>query len=203
MNTRWKKLMSMLAVMLVSLSLGTSVIADDHDDDDDNKHEYFQKDHDNDDADVRTKQQRLNNLTQQTEYWSIWSREPRNDPNNALPIASPEELIVIVNGNETSIYCIPQDGQLLVSGNAIAEIMGAQAKFYPQHKIAVLNKGNLELIVKAGSNAVFENKVKTPMPTIATCYENSVYLPVSVAANALGYRVTWDITKKAMVLQSI
>ncbi len=195
--------MSMLAVMLVSLSLGTSVIADDHDDDDDNKHEYFQKDHDNDDADVRTKQQRLNNLTQQTEYWSIWSREPRNDPNNALPIASPEELIVIVNGNETSIYCIPQDGQLLVSGNAIAEIMGAQAKFYPQHKIAVLNKGNLELIVKAGSNAVFENKVKTPMPTIATCYENSVYLPVSVAANALGYRVTWDITKKAMVLQSI
>ncbi|CAH2714198.1 hypothetical protein BACCIP111895_01359 [Neobacillus rhizosphaerae] len=193
--------MSMLAVMLVSLSLGTSVIADDHDDDDDDdKHEYFQKDHD---ADNRTKQQRQNNFTQQKEYWSIWSREPRNDPNNAMPIASPEELIVIVNGNETSIYCIPQDGQLLVSGDAIAEIMGAQAKFYPQSKIAVLNKGNLELIVKAGSNAVFENKVKTPMPTIATCYENSVYMPVSVAANALGYRVTWDITKNAMVLQSI
>lgn len=205
MNSKGKKLVSVLATLMILFLLGSSVIADDHDDDDhEQEHEYLKKDHhDNDEDDSQSTKQRQNNFVQQTEYWNIWSREPRNDPTNSLPINSPEDLTVVVDGNETSIYCVPQDGQLLVSGEAIAKILGVKVKVYPQSKIAAFSKGNRELIVKSGSNAVFENKVKTPMPILAASFENSVYLPISVAANAFGYRVTWDTAKQALVLQLI
>ncbi|WP_066061914.1 copper amine oxidase N-terminal domain-containing protein [Neobacillus soli] len=203
MNKKWKKLMALFAISLTVFPLGTSVIADDghdHDDDDDEKHEYYQKSSDDDVWDLPQ-----NQLTypKPPEYWNIWSRETRNNPDNPLPIAEPEELTVILDKNESSVYFIPQEGQLLVSVEVIAEVLGAQVQVFPLSKIAVLTKDNLELIIKAGSNAVFENRVKTPMPIQAASYEKSVYLPVSVAANTLGYRVLWDSNKKAIVFQSI
>lgn len=205
MNKKWKQLMILFAVILPLLSIGSSVIADDgeehHEED---RHEYYQEDDDDDNFDVvdelevpkREKQQ-------QTEFWNLWSRQPRNNPNNLLPISEPSEVPVIINQNKIEIYMIPQDGQILISANEIAKAIGAKAAFYPDSEIAVLTKGNIELIVKAGSNAAFENRVKTPMPTQAVPYENTIYLPISVAANAFGYRIKWDITQKGMELEQI
>ncbi|MFZ7942200.1 copper amine oxidase N-terminal domain-containing protein [Neobacillus sp. 19] len=203
MNQKWKKLTMLLSIILTLFTLGTGVMADD-DDGDDEKHEYFQNDndYDYDDDDWEAPQNQIINQ-QQTEYWNIWSREARNNPDNPLPIIEPAELSITVNNKETSIYFIPQDGQLLVSAEAIADVLGAEVKFYYQSKISVLTKDNHELIIRAGSNAAFENKIKTPMPIKAASYEQSVYLPVSVAANALGYRVTWDENKKTLMFQYI
>ncbi|MBO0962036.1 copper amine oxidase N-terminal domain-containing protein [Neobacillus sp. MM2021_6] len=205
MNKYWKRVMIMLGIVLTLLSLGTNAIADDGHDDDDEKHEYYQKfseDDDDDDDDWEAPQNQIINQ-QQTEFWNIWSREPQNNPDNPLPLGEPGELTVSLNNNETTIYVIPQEGQLLVSAEKIAEVLGAESQLYSQSKISILTKDGLELIVKAGSNAAFENKVKNPMPIQAAFYEKSVYLPVSVAANALGYRVTWDGNKKAIIFQSI
>ncbi|WML40061.1 copper amine oxidase N-terminal domain-containing protein [Neobacillus sp. OS1-2] len=205
MNKYWKRVMIMLGIVLTMLSLGTNAIADDGHDDDDEKHEYYQKfseDDDDDDDDWEAPQNQIINQ-QQTEFWNIWSREPQNNPDNPLPLGEPGELTVSLNNNETTIYVIPQEGQLLVSAKKIAEVLGAESQLYSQSKISVLTKDGLELIVKAGSNAAFENKEKSPMPIQAAFYEKSVYLPVSVAANALGYRVTWDGNKKALIFQSI
>ncbi|MGG3561118.1 stalk domain-containing protein [Neobacillus rhizosphaerae] len=205
MNKKWKQLMILFSVILPLLSIGSSVIADDgeehHEED---RHEYYQEDDEDDNFDVvdelevpkREKQQ-------QTEFWNLWSRQPRNNPNNLLPISEPSEVPVIFNQNKIEIYMIPQDGQILISANEIAKAIGAKAAFYPDSEISVLTKGNIELIVKAGSNAAFENRVKTPMPTQAVPYENTIYLPISVAANAFGYRIKWDITQKGMELEEI
>lgn len=205
-----KKWFSLFAVFLVTLSIGTSAIADDHDDDDDENQEYYynhHEDHDDDDDDDDEEwegnQLQTGSFSSFTDYWNIWSREPLNNPENALPISSPGEITVSVNNKESSLYFIPKDGQLLVSGEAMAKVLDAKATFYPISKICVLAKGQKELIVRAGSNAAYENRIKSPMPIPAASYENSVYLPVSVAANALGYRVTWDETKKSIVIQSI
>jgi hypothetical protein len=194
---KWKKLMTVLALILAVFTIGTSVIADDGHDDDE-KHEYYQKSSDDWEA-----EQPQRTTEQQTDYWNIWSREARNNPNNSLPITEPAVLTAIVGSNETNVYFIPKEGQLLVSADTIAEVLGAQVQFYPQSKIALFSKGNRELIVKASSNVAFENKVKNPMPLQATFYENSIYLPVSVAANALGYRLSWDIGNQVLVFQSI
>lgn len=194
--------MIILTIILTGFLFATGVFADDDDDDyeeDDEKHEYYQES----DGDDWERQQPQISMKQQSEYWNIWSRQPRNDQNNPLPILEPAALPVIANQNESSIYFIPKEGQLLVSGEAIAEFLGAQTKFYPQSKILILTKGNNEIIVKAETNAAFENRVKTPMPVQAAYYETSVYLPVSVAANALGYRVSWDANKKALIFESI
>ncbi|MEH7076789.1 copper amine oxidase N-terminal domain-containing protein [Neobacillus drentensis] len=203
MKLKWKKLIMMFALILTVFSIGTSVIADDghDDDDDDERHEYYQET----DDDEENWQAPPNEIPtqQQTEYWYIWSREARNNPNNPLPSTDPAEFPVVFEENKTNVYLIPQDGQLLVSANEMAKILGAHVSFYQQSKIAILQKDDLELAVKAGSNAAFENKLKTPMPTQATSYEQSVFLPISVAANALGYRVSWDQAKQEIVIKSI
>lgn len=210
MKQAWKKLIIILTIGLAIFSIGTSVIADDgneHEEGDDGKkNEYYQESGDDDDKDEggwENPQTNPIDVTPQNEYWNIWSREPLNNPNNPLPVSAPAELKVIVNNQETNIYFIPQDGQLLVSGDAIASALGAEAKYYSLSKICVLTSADHELIVRAGSNTAYENKVKTPIPTPAKSYEKSVYLPISVAANALGYRVTWDENTKALIIQSI
>ncbi|MDR7240270.1 copper amine oxidase N-terminal domain-containing protein [Neobacillus drentensis] len=206
MHKKWKRLLSMLAILITVISIGTRVIADDghdhDDDDDDDRTEYYQEENDNDDENRHEPQNQITNL-QPSEYWNVWSREARNSPNNPLPITEPAELTVLVEDDETRVYFIPKEGQLLVSADRISELLGARVKFYQQSKIVVLQKGEQELAIRAGSNAAFENRIKTPMPTQATAYENSIYLPISVAANALGYRISFDNTKKALVLQSI
>lgn len=204
MKQRSKWLVIFTALVML-ITVGTPVFAGDDDDDDHGNYEYHQKDHDDDDEedDWVGNQDYQVPISPQTEFWNIWSREARNNPDQPLPINVPSEVLLFENNTESSIYVIPQDGQLLVSCEEIAKTVGSQSIFYPQSKICVLTKGNRELIVRAGSNAAYENKVKTPMPLQALAYENSVYIPISVGANALGYRVSWNEETKAFELQEI
>lgn len=197
-----KNWLAIFLCILSILALSTSVLADD-DDDDHEKYEYYQKSEDQDNDNNEQKWNAVTETPVTTDYWNIWSREAWNNPNKSLPISEAQEVSVMIGDKETSLYFIPQEGQLLVSANAIATAFDAKATWYPQSKICTLKKANHELIVRAGSNAVFEDKVRTPMPTIAVAYEKSVYLPVSVAANALGYRVLWNETKQAIIFQAI
>lgn len=224
---KMKKVWVLLLSVVLLFSIGTSVFADGkHEIFADGKHEkkehherneYYEKwddddhdHHDRDHDDDHEKYYRGNNGqeaavvdTVQSQYWNIWSRQPVNDVNKKLPITTPGNLSASINGKVTKLYFIPQDGEMLVSGEAIAEVLGAETKFYPLSKILVLKNEKQELIVRADSNAAYENKVKNPMPVKATAYEKTVYLPVSVAANALGYRITWNEEKKTLFFTSI
>lgn len=201
---RW--LISLFTAILL-FTIGTSVMADDHEDhdDDDAKYEYYQKSGDEEEEEDEWDQEQQAPFTaeQQNEYWNIWSREPRNNPNNPLPITEPTEVKVLAETRETKLYLIPGDGQLLVSAEALAGALDADLKVYPKSKIAQMKKGEIELIIKAGSNAAFVNGIKTPMPIKATAYENGLYFPISVGANVIGYRVSWDSQKSVLIMKAI
>jgi hypothetical protein len=187
--------------------LGASVLADDDEHEKrehENKSEYYEKaDDDENENEYYDNQGTTTNSSVQEEFWYIWSRKPVNNPNNTMPITVPSELSVNLNGNITKLYFIPQEGQLLVSGEKLANLLSAQVKYYPQSKIMILSKDNYELIVRADSNVAYVNKVKNPMPVLASSYENTIYLPVSVVANALGYRLTWDAGSNTLICVSI
>lgn len=213
MAGKMKKMMVLLLSMILIFSLGASVMAeDDHEKGEHhNKGEYYERSYDdeygNEEEDEGYEEGNGPETSQtnaaQTEYWNIWSRQPFNNMNNPMPVTTPTDLSVSINGKTAKLYFIPQEGQMLVSGEAIATALGAKVKYYPQSKILVLTKDKLELIVRAGSNAAYENKVKNPMPVKAAAYEKTVYLPASVAANALGYRITWDKGKNSIIFTSI
>lgn len=200
-----KKWLIMFISILTIFAVSTTVMADDDDDDDHGKYEYYEKSkhHDDEEGDDEEKWNAVEQVPLVTEYWNIWSREARNNPNNLLPITEAGETTVWIGNQETSLYFIPQDGQLLVSGTAMADLLGGDSTYYSQSKICILTNGKHELIVRAGFNVAYEDRVKTPMPILAKAYEKSVYLPVSVAANALGYRVAWDAAKQAFIFQPI
>lgn len=145
----------------------------------------------------------LPNTVVQEDYWYIWSRMPINNPNNPVPIAAPSDLSISVNGNITKVYVIPQKGQLLVSREKLANLLGAKVQYFPQSKIMVITKDSNELIVRSESNAAYENRVKNPMPVKAVSYEKTIYLPLSVVANALGNRINWDAGTNTIKLESI
>ncbi|MCQ6280355.1 copper amine oxidase N-terminal domain-containing protein [Bacillus sp. EB600] len=207
MDQKIKKLMVLLFTFILAFSIGSSVLAgnDDHEKGEhNNSSENYEKSDENEyeNEDDKYFNDRGTNPVFQEDYWNIWSRKPVNNPNNTLPTTTPSELSISVNGNVAKLYVIPQEGQLLVSGMAMANLLGARTTYSPQSKIMVITKDKYELVVRADSNAAFENKIKNPMPVKAASYEKTIYLPISVAANALGFRITWNAENKTMTCES-
>ena len=182
-------------------------------DDDDEEYEESHEEHDNDDDEYEEYerddgwQSEVQNLpfseTIQPSLWNTWTRDASTGLNENLPFQEAREVPIELNGKSELFYIVPQYGQLLVSGEKIAKFIDAEFTFYEQSRILEVSKGNEELIVRAGSNATYENRVKTPMPSKALYYEKSIYLPLSVIANSMGYRVSWNQEKETIVLQEI
>lgn len=136
-------------------------------------------------------------------YWNFWQREPISAQESDLPIKEPGEVTIKMNGTQASIHVIPQQGQLLVPAERIAKLLGAKSDFYSKSRIIVISKNKTELIVRAGSNAAYENGTKTPMPIQVKYIEKSLYLPISAAANAFGCRVSLNETEQALILEKL
>lgn len=211
MTQKMKKWLVLVLPMILIYSISSIAFAEDHENDEHHeKSQFFEKTadepehHDENEKNDQDSNSQDNTVSDQlpTVFWYIWSRQPINNPNNPLPVTAPADLSVRIDGKTTKVYVIPQEGQLLVSGKAVATVLGAKFKYYPQSKILVLLKNKLELIVRADSNAAYENKAKTPMPVKAAIFENTIYLPVSVAANALGYRITWNQKRNTILFTS-
>lgn len=183
--------------------------ADDHHHHDYYKHEKF-KDHDDWDDDwddddwknhYKSEEKNYGGTKQITQnYWNIWTRDTTVSTNDNLPIQEAKEMTFELDGKSEKLLVIPSNGQLLVSGEKMAKMLGVKYKFYEQSRIFVMSNNNEELIVRAGTNAAYENMVKTPIPTKVIYYEKSVFLPVSVISNAFGYSVDWNAEKSTFVL---
>ncbi len=139
----------------------------------------------------------------QPSYWNIWTRDTNSSSTENLPFNEAKEIAVELNGKTEYLYVFPFNGQMLVSGEKMAQLLNLEHKFYKQSRILVVSKGKEELVVRAGSNAAYENMIKTPMPTNALYFEKSTYLPISVIANAFGYRVNWNAENETIVLEKI
>ncbi|MHC0039631.1 copper amine oxidase N-terminal domain-containing protein [Pseudoneobacillus sp. C159] len=175
---------------------------DEHREEHDHDDEEFEEYERNDDWQSEESVQFLSKTNQQS-LWNIWTRDTSTAVTDALPFQEAKEVNIERNGQVERFFIVPQSGQLLISGEKLAKWLEAKFKFYEQTRILEVSKGNAELIFRAGTNAVYENMVKTPMPTRALYYENTVYLPVSVIANSLGYRLSWNAEKETIILEEI
>lgn len=212
-------------LLLFGLSFGVTVMADDdwHDKEGHKKYEGYEKqehwkydskekereyeDDDDDEYEYKGNNQigEYNSYVQseQTGYWNIWTREVVSHSSTVLPVSAPSNISLIVNNEPVEIYAVPQNGQLLVSAEKLAKKLDAVVKVYDISKIVKVTKGENELIIRSGSNAAYENSVKTPMPAEAVYYEKSVYIPICVLANALGYQIDWNKEEQKINLVSI
>ena len=139
----------------------------------------------------------------QPSYWNIWTRDTNTSLTEDLPFQEAKEVAVEMSGKSETLYVVPLNGQLFVSGEKMAQLFGIKYKFYKESKILEVSNDKEELIVRAGSNAAYENMVKTSMPADALYFEKSVFLPISVIANTFSYRVNWDETKGTITLTEI
>jgi hypothetical protein len=207
----------LIILLLGAFSTGITAFADD-DDDDDKKERYrstYEKNEDYDDDDDGQgdyyddeeegygEGSYSNPVYTQKGYWNFWIREATSTQDSELPITTPGDVKVKTNGVDGSIHVIPQDGQLLISGEQLANLIDAKSTFYSKSRILIITKDNSELIVRAGSNAAYENKNKTPMPIQAQFIEKSLYIPISVAANSMGYRISWDEAQQALIMENL
>lgn len=209
-----KKQIGMLlaCILMFQLFTGTLVSFADHDDDyysekhEDEKSEKkeHKKDKDKDkkkksreketdwDNDDGEYSDSINTEEWNMHEWFFWEREVPVKKGE-LPINKPMNIRVSLDSKGAKdFWVIPIQGELFVSGKEFGAFLGASTTYYAKSKILTLANEQQELIVRAGSNATFENGSKVPMPAKAMLNETSIYLPISVIANSFGYVIEWN-----------
>ncbi|THE13398.1 copper amine oxidase N-terminal domain-containing protein [Bacillus timonensis] len=197
-------------VLLLFIFHSVNIVKADDDDYERDEHERYERyeddDDDHDEWEEEGEYENRNYIQEnqiQPSYWNIWTRDTVASLPETLPFQEAKEVTVVLNGKSERFYIVPMDGQLLISGEKMAEFFGAEYTFYQESRIFEASTNQDELIVRAGSNVVYENMVKTPMPTKAQYFEKSVFLPISVMANAFGYRVNWDEASSTITMNKI
>lgn len=133
--------------------------------------------------------------------WDTWSRSVATN-RGELPFANPKTVTIeSQDGKLLNSYVIPSQGEMMIATVSIAQLIGVEVTYYPTNKIAEMKLDGKELIIKSGSNAVYENDKKTPMPVEAMMYQDELYMPISVLTNGLGLTVTWDEEKQTFLIQ--
>ena len=133
--------------------------------------------------------------------WNVWSRTLDTEKGELPFDISKTVKIENQDGKQMDGYVIPNRGEMMIPAVKTAELIGATVKYYKTMEIAEMQLDANELIVKSGSNAVYENDTKTPMPAEAMMYQDELYIPISVLTNGLGLTVTWDETKQTFLIQ--
>ncbi|WP_307257785.1 copper amine oxidase N-terminal domain-containing protein [Oikeobacillus pervagus] len=139
-----------------------------------------------------------------TSHWYLWDRE-LSTYKGSLPFIEPKTITLKKRQSKEplSIYIVPSQGELFIPGKEVSTFLGAKTNFYKTSRILEVKQGETELISRAGSNVIYENRTKTPMPAKATYIHGDVYLPISVLANGLGYSVEWNEKEQVMNLQKM
>lgn len=169
---------------------------DDYDDDEeDDDYDYYKEDDDYEYYDQRYPETNSNT-------WNIWTRSTYVNKGE-LPLKEAKEIQLKLenNNNTVSLYLIPLDGEIYVPGKIVAELLGAKVVNYDNSKILEINKTGTELIFRAGTNVVYYNEIKTPIPAVTFYLNDNIYVPISVISNGLGYVAEWQEMNNAVVLK--
>ncbi len=209
-----KKRSSLILAFLVTctFTFGLSVRADD-----DNEHEYkkhekyddddrYEYDHDDDDDryeyDDEDESYNTNGEVYEKGTWNIWTRELVMEK-EVLPFSTSKlvNLKVVDMNKELNFYVIPKDGEFFVPGKTVAQLLGAKATFYKTSKILDIKYQENELVFRSGTNVVYDNNVKTPLPASSFYLNEELYVPISVITNGLGYVVEWQEDNQMFLCQ--
>ena len=107
------------------------------------------------------------------------------------------QLKVENSSGTIAVYVIPMDGELFVPGESVAKFLGAKAILYNTSQILEIAFNNSELIFRAGTNVVYDNRIKTPLPASSLYMNNDVYIPISVISKRT--RVYSRVARKKII----
>ncbi|WP_369436057.1 copper amine oxidase N-terminal domain-containing protein [Lysinibacillus fusiformis] len=173
----------------------------DYDDDDDDESYQYEMD---DEDDYDDESYYLNEEIYAEGIWNIWTRTVVADK-GILPFVESKMVNLQVEGanKKLAFLAVPKDGQIFVPGKAVAQLLGAKATFYKTSKILAIQDQDNDLIFRAGTNVVYDNNVKTPLPALAFYLNEDLYLPISVITNGLGYIVEWQENSQMFLCQPL
>ncbi|MFJ7952981.1 copper amine oxidase N-terminal domain-containing protein [Lysinibacillus sp. NPDC096418] len=175
-------------------------------DDDDDRYEYeYDDDEDYDEYDDDDYES-YNMIGEEYDKgtWNIWTRTLVGEK-EVLPFAASKvvKLKVEDTNDELSFSVIPKNGEFFVPGKEVAQLLGAKTTFYKTSKILAIQYKENELIFRSGTNVVYDNAVKTPLPAAAFLLNGELYLPISAITNGLGYVVEWQENNQQFLCQPL
>ncbi|UZM99452.1 copper amine oxidase N-terminal domain-containing protein [Lysinibacillus sp. MHQ-1] len=135
--------------------------------------------------------------------WNIWTRELVMEK-EVLPFSMSKlvNLKVVGMNKELNFLCYPKRrGVFLYQGKTVAQLLGAKATFYKTSKILDIQYQENELVFRSGTNVVYDNNVKTPLPASSFYLNEELYVPISVITNGLGYVVEWQEDNQMFLCQ--
>ncbi len=81
------------------------------------------------------------------------------------------------------------------------DLFNCSVNFYENSKL-VIEKGNLKIVMKVGSNEITMNEVSYVMSAPLVIREDTLYVPIDVAVRGLGYNYNWDIDSNVATIIS-
>lgn len=178
---------------------------------DDDHHEYYEehenhdeKDHDDDENEYENNYDsgysEDNTFTSEQGQWNIWTRSLVQNI-DLLPFNEAKKVTFKIENKAVEIYVIPKNGELFVPAQKLTKALGGQSTYYETSKILDTKMKEHQLIFRANTNVVFENKFKTPMPAKAFHFSKDIYVPASVILNSFGYSIDWKEGQQQFICQ--
>lgn len=203
------------ALLLSGLLTNALFVQADDDDDEYEKHEKYNDDDEDDDDSYEyeyedeyeyenNKSYYTNPVLDEKGTWNIWTRTVVTDK-ETLPFTESKMVNFKIKDTQKDLnfFVIPKDGEFFVPGETVAKLLGAKSTFYKTSKILAISYQGNELIFRSGTNVVYENNVKTPIPAKAFYLNEELYLPISVITNSLGFIVEWQENNQMFLSQPL
>ncbi len=114
------------------------------------------------------------------------------------------EIKVIIDGKEQSYDVMPVNvsGRVLVPLRGIFETLGADIVYTDETKRVTATKGNTVVKLKIGYEEAYINQKKINLDVAAAIVSDRTMVPVRFVSEALGCKVSWDDTSKAVIITS-
>lgn len=170
----------------------------DDDDDDDDEDEYEHDDDDTDDDDEEYYQPivqlPVTSVIQQSAF--IWDRNklPVGDTIGNTFIRQPIAMNMKGNSSTIQIIGLNNEGMIMVPLKNIAQYLDSEVYWHPKYQVIEVKTNEKQLLFKVGKAVCYENGIKLPMATAPMLIDGTVYVPVNVLTDGLGYQANLNST---------
>jgi len=92
------------------------------------------------------------------------------------------------------------DGRTMVPIRAIAEKLGYSVKWFEETETVSMQKGSSLIQLSIDSNSLYKNSTNIIIDVAPMIYDSRTYLPVRAVAEAMGCKVDWNNSERAVYI---
>jgi len=122
----------------------------------------------------------------------------------AYPVAAAVlDIEILIDGKEFS--CTPEpvlrEGHVLIPMRAFFELMGLNVEWHDESQVALAYRETMDVRIPENGDPPLINGEDPPLDTPARIIDSTLFVPLRLAAESIGFHVSWDGKQNAVILE--